>query len=122
MNTVQRAQQARSAVTTPRRIAVVPVYNEEDTVVQVLDELERLVDQIVVVEDGSTDGSRELIIAWVRHRRSAHPICFKRNRGLSAAYYADFKDIPGLVAAGELSADDLINPVDADGQHNPCGH
>jgi len=120
MNTVQRAQQARSAVTTPRRIAVVPVYNEEDTVVQVLDELERLVDQIVVVEDGSTDGSRELIIAWVRHRRSAHTIFFKRNRGLSAAYYAAFKEIAGLVAAGELSADDLIITVDADGQHNPA--
>src|SRR5207244_6954026 len=120
MNTIQRAQAAESARAAPRRIAVVPVYNEEDTVVQVLDDLERLVDQIVVVEDGSTDGSRQLIISWARHRRSAHTIFFARNRGLSAAYYAAFKEIAGLVTAGELSRDDLIISVDADGQHNPA--
>jgi len=120
MNTIQRAQAAESARAAPRRIAVVPVYNEEDTVVQVLDDLERLVDQIVVVEDGSTDGSRQLIISWARHRRSAHTIFFARNRGLSAAYYAAFKEIAGLVTAGELSRDDLIITVDADGQHDPA--
>jgi len=120
MNTIQRAQPAESARAAPRRIAVVPVYNEEDTVVQVLDDLERLVDQIVVVEDGSTDGSRQLIISWARHRRSAHTIFFARNRGLSAAYYAAFKEIAGLVTAGELSRDDLIITVDADGQHDPA--
>ncbi len=120
MNTIQRAQPVDSARAVPRRIAVVPVYNEEDTVVQVLDDLERLVDQIVVVEDGSTDGSRQLIISWARHRRSAHTIFFARNRGLSAAYYAAFKEIAGLVTAGELSRDDLIITVDADGQHDPA--
>src|SRR5947208_14417130 len=108
MNTIQRAQAAESARAAPRRIAVVPVYNEEETVVQVLDELERLVDQIVVVEDGSTDHSRSLIIGWARHRRSAHAIFFEHNRGLSAAYYVAFKEIAGLVAAGELSPDDWI--------------
>jgi glycosyltransferase involved in cell wall biosynthesis len=120
MNTIQRAQQAKSAMAAPRRIAVVPVFNEENTVLLVLDELERLVDQIVVVDDGSTDRSRQLITAWARHRRAAHTIFFERNRGLSAAYYAAFKDIAGLVAASELSADDLIITVDADGQHDPA--
>ncbi len=120
MSTAQRAQPAISVRAAPRRIAVVPVYNEDASVIQVLGELERLVDQIVVVEDGSTDRSRELIIGWARHRRSAHVIFFAQNRGLSAAYYAAFKEIAGLVAAGQLSADDLIITVDADGQHDPA--
>jgi len=120
MKTIQDTQPAKPTAAVPRKIAVVPVYNEEETVVQVLDELERLVDQIVVVEDGSTDDSRSLIIGWARHRRSAHAIFFEYNRGLSAAYYAAFKEIAGLVAAGELSPDDLIITVDADGQHDPA--
>ena len=40
---------------TPRRIAVVPAYNEEPSVAAVLEELYPLVDELVVVDDGSTD-------------------------------------------------------------------
>src|SRR5206468_8229325 len=44
-----------------RRIAVVPAYNEEPTVVGVLERLAPVVDQLVVVDDGSTDGTRAAI-------------------------------------------------------------
>ena len=44
--------------TEPRRIAVVPAYNEEPMVAAVLDELYPLVDELVVVDDGSTDNTR----------------------------------------------------------------
>ena len=61
--TAQPATSPRGAVAgyggrRPRRIAVVPAYNEEPTVAAVLDELYPLVDELVVVDDGSTDGTR----------------------------------------------------------------
>lgn len=41
-------------MTSPRRIAVVPAYNEEPTVRDVLGKLYGYVDELVVVDDGST--------------------------------------------------------------------
>jgi len=45
--------------------AVVPAYNEVKRIPAVLDALKsaRLVDEIVVVSDGSTDGTYELVSA-----------------------------------------------------------
>jgi glycosyltransferase involved in cell wall biosynthesis len=47
-----------------RRIAVVPAYNEEATVAVVLHDLLPLVDQLVVVDDGSIDATRARIEEW----------------------------------------------------------
>ena len=119
MSTLELAAAKITGIAQPRRIAVVPVYNEERSVVQVLEKLEGLVDKIVVVDDGSTDRSRALIFAWAQRRPAVRTIVFDHNRGLSAAYYAAFKEIACLVAVGELDAHDLIINVDADGQHDP---
>jgi len=43
------------------RIAVVPAYNEEATVEGVLDVLAPLVDELVIVDDGSIDHTRKVI-------------------------------------------------------------
>jgi hypothetical protein len=58
--------------------------------------------------------------AWLTAHQHAHVrlLTFDHNRGMSAAYYLAFTDIARRVAAGELSADDLIFTVDADGQHD----
>ena len=103
----------------PRRIAVVPVYNEEATVLDVLDRLEPLADDIIVVDDGSSDRSRGLIVGWAANRPHVRPILFDDNRGLSAAYHAAFTSLADRLDAGELSADDrhrlalelLIDPI-----------
>ena len=102
-----------------RRIAVMPVYNEEATVVSVLQRLEPLVDEIVIVDDGSTDRSRERIAGWAEERSHIHFVYYDDNRGMSAAYYAAFTDIGRRLRAGDVSADDVIITVDADGQHEP---
>ena len=102
----------------PRTIAIVPAYNEEPTVAAVLDGLHGAVNELVVVDDGSTDGTRAAIEAWLPGHEGVRFITFDRNRGMSAAYYAALSDIRRRFLAGDLSADDLVLTVDADGQHD----
>ena len=50
---------------TVRRVAVVPAFNEEPTVAKVLDQVYDFVDELVVVDDGSTDATRIEIETWL---------------------------------------------------------
>jgi len=101
-----------------RRIAVVPAYNEEPTVAQVLDKLSYFVDELVVVDDGSTDRTRAEIERWLPRHENATLLSFDENQGMSAAYYLAFTDLRRRMRDGELSPDDLVFTVDADGQHD----
>jgi glycosyltransferase involved in cell wall biosynthesis len=100
-----------------RRIAVVPAYNEQATVAEVLDRLSTLVDELVVVDDGSTDDTRGEIERWLPGHDHVRLIVHERNRGMSEAYYTAFTDMRQRIIDGEISADDLIYTIDADGQH-----
>ncbi len=100
-----------------RRIAVVPAYNEEPTVAEVLARLYPLVDELVIVDDGSTDGTRAAIQAWLPAGGHARLLTFDRNQGMSAAYYQAFTDLRERMRTGQLAPDDLVFTVDADGQH-----
>jgi peptidoglycan-N-acetylglucosamine deacetylase len=103
----------------PRRIAVVPAYNEEPTVAAVLEELYPLVDELVVVDDGSTDRTRSEIERWMER---GHPRCrllvHEVNRGMSEAYSTALTELRERLARSELSPDDFVFTVDADGQHD----
>ena len=100
-----------------RRIAVVPAYNEEPTVEAVLDGLYPMVDELIVVDDGSTDHTRKIIEEWLPAAPGATLLAFDHNRGMSAAYYEAFTHLAARLRAGEISPDDHVFTVDADGQH-----
>jgi peptidoglycan/xylan/chitin deacetylase (PgdA/CDA1 family) len=104
---------------TPRRIAVVPAYNEEPMVATVLEELYPLVDELVVVDDGSTDNTRAEIETWMaRGRPRCRLLIHEVNRGMSEAYLTALNELRDRLERGELHADDLVFTVDADGQHD----
>jgi UDP-glucose 4-epimerase len=102
----------------PRRIAIVPAYNEEPTVVAVLDELYRFVDELVVVDDGSTDGTRAEIERWLPGHERCRLLWHDVNHGMSEAYLLALTTLRARLERGELSPNDLLFTVDADGQHD----
>lgn len=68
---------------------LVPVYNEENTIVKLLERLEgcACVDQIVVVDDGSRDRTLQLVQEWAGQVRGALVTIIRHacNRGKGAA-------------------------------------
>ena len=91
-----------------RILTAIPVYNESTHVRQVLAEVRRYARDILVVNDGSSDGTAELLAAERDVLRVDHP----RNRGYGAA----------LVSAFGYALDhdyDVLVTMDCDGQHEP---
>ena len=75
--------------------AIVPVYNEEDNLLPLHRELTEVLGQlegdyeIIVIDDGSTDGSFEVLTRLLQEDRHLRVIRFRRNYGQTAAMAAD---------------------------------
>ena len=108
----------RRTTRAPRRVAIVPAYNEAATVEAVLDVLAPLVDELVIVDDGSTDATRSIIQAWLPGKSHVRLLCHDDNQGMSEAYYLALSSLRDRLRDGELDSDDLVFTVDADGQHD----
>jgi len=94
---------------------VVPMYNEVENVEAVLDELSEALAalprgfEVIVVDDGSRDGTTELLRKLAKERPWLRVIFFRRNFGQTAAFDAGFR-----AATGELVA-----TIDGDLQNDP---
>lgn len=97
------------------RIAIIiPVYNREQYVLEALESLttqKRLPDEIIVVDDGSTDGSVDVVKNWQPTRGPQVTLIEQENQGASTA----------MNVAIQNADADLIAPLDSDDAFLP-GH
>ncbi|MCO8122235.1 glycosyltransferase family 2 protein [Stieleria sp. TO1_6] len=89
-------------------LAALPVYNEVDYVDEILDKVVQYADHVLVVDDGSTDGTAERLAA----RSDVQVIRHAKNRGYGAALQTAFDYTRQNGFAGVVT-------LDCDGQHQP---
>ena len=111
--------QIRAAEGVSDAVVVVPVYNEESAVLDVLDGIERAgYRSMVLVDDGSTDASPALLDQWSVSRPWCRVIHMPENRGKSAALRIAWDWLRAGMQSGQYTADTIVICVDADGQHD----
>jgi glycosyltransferase involved in cell wall biosynthesis len=104
----------RSSDAAPILSIVIPVFNEAASLPAVRESLERVLDklrlayEIILIDDGSSDGSWDEISAWHRTDRRVRGIRFARNFGKEAALSAGLFQSCG--AAVVLLDSDLQHP------------
>jgi glycosyltransferase involved in cell wall biosynthesis len=94
---------------------VVPVYNERESLPPLVEEVGRALVgrryEIVAVDDGSTDGSLDVLKALKRDHPELHIVSFATNAGQTAAFAAGFGAARGRVTV-TLDADLQNDPAD----------
>ncbi len=94
---------------------VVPLYNEEESLVELLDWIKRVMEQsqlsyeVVMVDDGSKDKSWQVVNDLKKKHQEIKGIKFQKNYGKSAALHTGFQEVEG----------DVIITMDADLQDSP---
>lgn len=101
-----------------KRIALIPVYNEEATLPAVVESLIPQVDLLLIVDDGSSDRSLELARERALREPRIRVLALRQNSGMSAALREGFLHLMSRMRAGELDPDDVVFTIDADGQHD----
>ncbi len=94
---------------------VIPVYNEEEGLPPLVESLAVVLDQldcsyeIVLCDDGSQDGTRELVREWASQDPRIKGVLLRRNFGQTAA----------ITAGVDHAVGDIVVLMDADGQNDP---
>ena len=94
---------------------VIPLFNESESLPELCSWIEKVMKEhsftyeMILVDDGSTDGSWDVIRDLSEHNRNIHGLSFRRNYGKSAALYCGFEKAQG----------DVVFTMDADLQDSP---
>lgn len=94
---------------------IVPSFNERESLPELTAWIARVMDahnysyEVIIVDDGSTDGSWDTIKGLSEANPAIHGIRFRRNYGKSAALYCGFEKAKG----------DVVFTMDADLQDSP---
>jgi glycosyltransferase involved in cell wall biosynthesis len=103
-------------VTAPDLSVVIPVYNEEENLPTLAAEVQGALEaigrpyEVIYVDDGSTDGSSEILRRLAREDPAVRVIRQRRNAGQSAALEAGFRFARG----------GIVITLDADLQNDPA--
>ena len=93
-----------------KTLTAIPVYNEESHLAHVLDEVRPYCSDLLVINDGSTDGTAELLS--LQSDPGLRVITHPRNRGYGSALISAFE----YFVASDF---DVLVTMDCDGQHEP---
>ncbi|MDG5776206.1 glycosyltransferase family 2 protein [Haloarculaceae archaeon H-GB2-1] len=88
-------------------LAIIPAHNEADTICEVIREAKEYVDDVIVIDDASTDDTRD-----VAKNVAAGVITHPKNMGVGGAVHTGYQ-----VAISDNY--DVVVQLDADGQHDP---
>ena len=94
---------------------VIPLKNEESNIVDLINELEPVMEnlghpwELICIDDGSTDGTHDMLKKLSGQKPYLHPIFFTKNFGQSSAFDAGFKAAKGT----------FVITLDGDGQNDP---
>jgi glycosyltransferase involved in cell wall biosynthesis len=104
----------------PELSIVVPFYNEAENVLPLWDIIHRTLQklkksyEVIFIDDGSTDGTRDIIKKLARSNRMLKAIIFRANFGQSAAMAAGFQATRGktvIAMDGDLQNDPRDIPM-----------
>jgi dolichol-phosphate mannosyltransferase len=99
----------------PTITAIVPIYNEAESIPMLLPKLFAVLDrlpwrfEVIAVDDGSTDASFDVLKDFAKKRPELKLLRFRRNAGQTAA----------LMAGIDHSSGEIIVTLDADLQNDP---
>lgn len=107
--------EAASEAPQPYLSLIVPCYNEEESVDELIPEIQTVLDthqldaEVILVDDGSSDGTWDKLCVWADREPRLRLIRFRRNFGQTAA----------MVAGLDHARGEIIIPLDADLQNDP---
>jgi glycosyltransferase involved in cell wall biosynthesis len=89
---------------------IIPVYNSENHIIDVIEDVLQYAGNMIVVNDGSTDGTTEKLSGFLKLEKPVTLVSYAKNRGKGYALKQGFR------RALELGFTHAVT-MDADGQH-----